>query len=253
MKTKIILTVALAGCILLGTYAFTYRESKTIAPGNGFAVIELFTSEGCSSCPPADALVAKIIKEDKDKPVYVLGYHVDYWNHLGWKDEFSKAEFSQRQRTYAGQLKAEVYTPQIVVNGKREFVGSEESTLRSAIQTALQSNNNEPLTLSNVSFTNDALNLQYQTQNTANRALLIAFVQKNAQTNVKAGENNGHVLSHVNIVRSLSTFALHQQSGSQTVKLPVGFNPQTWQVISFVQNTTTGQIVWAQKVTGQGV
>src|SRR5271155_1276675 len=72
--------------------------------GNGFAVVELFTSEGCSSCPPADDLIARVQQEDKDLPVYILAFHVDYWNRLGWKDAFSDAAYSDRQRRYAAWL-----------------------------------------------------------------------------------------------------------------------------------------------------
>jgi hypothetical protein len=247
--SRILIWVGLIGLTIMAVCAFKIDTKTNKAPEGGFAVVELFTSEGCSSCPPADALVAKILKEDKDKAVYILGYHVDYWNHLGWKDEFSKAEYSQRQRRYASWLKIEsVYTPQIVVNGTKEFVGSDEGTLRSAIQSALQKTTNNQLVLSNVRFTRDALSLQYQTKNTANRALLVAFVQKNAQSHVNAGENSGHTLSHVNIVRNLNTLNLSQQSGTQNIKLPTGFNNQTWEVIGFVQNTLTGEILSAQKI-----
>src|ERR1700743_2334239 len=83
----------------------------------GFALVELFTSEGCSSCPPADEFAARIAKENQDKPVYVLAFHVDYWDRLGWKDRYSNPEFSQRQQRYAQYLHLEsVYTPQVVVN-----------------------------------------------------------------------------------------------------------------------------------------
>src|ERR1700756_3346790 len=90
----------------LGTSAFINVKllNKINAGDKGFAVIELFTSEGCSSCPPADQLVAKIEKEVKDRPVYILAYHVDYWNNSGWKDAFSSADYSKRQRDYASWL-----------------------------------------------------------------------------------------------------------------------------------------------------
>lgn len=258
---KIIKAVTLAAVALVSVSAFKNLETgkKTTekvstGPETGFAVIELFTSEGCSSCPPADALVARILKEDKDKAVYILGYHVDYWNSLGWKDEFSKAEYSERQRQYAGWLHSEqVYTPQIVVNGKHEFVGSDENSLRIAIQTSLQKPASDAIALSDVHFMPGTLSLQYQTKGSANnRALLIAFVQKNAQSIVKSGENSGHTLNHVNIVRNLSSINLHQ-SGNENIKLPAGFNVQTWEVVSFVQNTATGEIVSAQKIINQGV
>ena len=103
----------------------------------GCALVELFTSEGCYSCPPADELVNKLAKENKQN-VFILSYHVDYWNKLGWKDKFSKAEFTNRQQQYAAYFNKEgVYTPQIVVNGKTEFVGSDEKKLYSTINNAV--------------------------------------------------------------------------------------------------------------------
>ena len=95
MKTyKILTIIGLLSLTALTFSAFRTPRKAKAAPNNGFALVELFTSEGCSSCPPADELVAKIVKEDKNLPVYVLAYHVDYWNSLGWKDQFSSAEYS---------------------------------------------------------------------------------------------------------------------------------------------------------------
>ncbi|MDF2431558.1 MAG: hypothetical protein JWP44_1189, partial [Mucilaginibacter sp.] len=165
---KIFTLVAFLAVAALGSTAFINARflNKVNADKKGFAVIELFTSEGCSSCPPADELVAKIEKESKDKPVYILAYHVDYWNRLGWRDVFSSANFSKRQHEYADYLHLQsVYTPQIVVNGKSEFVGSEESTLRKAITASLQKAPAAQLTLT-VSNTdnNREANVKYNTE-----------------------------------------------------------------------------------------
>lgn len=93
--------------------------------GEGFAVVELFTSEGCSSCPPADELLADIQKETKGKNVFLLAFHVDYWDRLGWKDRFSKEQNTDRQRQYKQWLGLNVmYTPQFVINGSSEFAGN---------------------------------------------------------------------------------------------------------------------------------
>src|ERR1700743_69163 len=118
------LAVLFIAAALASTAFINARLLKKVnAADKGIAVIELFTSEGCSSCPPADELVAKIQKENKDKPVYILAYHVDYWDRLGWKDSFSNADFTKRQNSYAKVLRLQsVYTPQIIVNGKTEFV-----------------------------------------------------------------------------------------------------------------------------------
>ncbi len=254
MKTYKILLLAL---VLTGAgfavAAFKDDNKVTKSPTTGFALIELFTSEGCSSCPPADELVARIQKESKDKPVYILAYHVDYWNYLGWKDQFSSAAYSQRQRQYAAWLKAEVYTPQIVVNGKKEFVGSEEGTLRAAIQSSLQKAAGNDLTLSNIRIDHEQLTAQYQTKENKNNALLVAFVQRSASTEVKGGENGGHTLNHINIVKSINTVTLHQPMGNVAIKLPQGYNQQSWDIIGFVQNTLTGEVLSAQRITAPGV
>ena len=113
------------------------KNSAEAFDKKGFAVVELFTSEGCSSCPAADAAVARLLAKNNEQ-VYVLAYHVDYWNKLGWKDSFSKAEYSQRQSGYAAQFKLNsTYTPQIVVNGSSEFVGSDERKLKSNVEKKL--------------------------------------------------------------------------------------------------------------------
>src|SRR5580765_6254972 len=112
MKTLFISSVTLV--VVTASFSCYSSNKKTdtgIATGNGFAVVELFTSEGCSSCPPADEAVAKILKEYKGN-VYVLGYHVDYWNNYGWKDVFSSADYSSRQKNYAKTFQLHsIYTP----------------------------------------------------------------------------------------------------------------------------------------------
>jgi hypothetical protein len=125
-NVKQILTIAaMAGLLTFGSKAATRTP----------VVLELFTSEGCSSCPPADQLLANL---DRAQPIagvdlIVLSEHVDYWNRLGWSDPYSSALFSARQQKYAGQLNAEVYTPQVVVDGQFEAVGSNGPKLSKAI------------------------------------------------------------------------------------------------------------------------
>ena len=107
-----------------------------------FVLIELFTSEGCSSCPSADKNLEKITAQAKafGQNIYTLSYHVDYWDYLGWKDPYSTKQFSDRQRDYATQFNSNrIYTPQMVVNGKTEFVGSNQKTSQQAIKQALVS------------------------------------------------------------------------------------------------------------------
>src|ERR1700748_3559727 len=103
---------ALAALLISSVFITSSFINKSPGGDKGFAVVELFTSEGCSSCPPADAVVAKLEKENADKPIYILAFHVDYWNRLGWKDVFSSGEYSQRQEQYSKWLRSgSVYTP----------------------------------------------------------------------------------------------------------------------------------------------
>jgi hypothetical protein len=221
----------------------------TVLPTKGFAVVELFTSEGCSSCPPADALVARIQQESKDEPVYILAFHVDYWNRLGWKDGFSDADYSQRQKQYASWLRLQsVYTPQIVVNGEKEFVGSEETTLRKAINKGLQTTSTARLTLNGIRLDQGKVDWQYQTQDAEgnNLSLVVAVVQRSATTNVKAGENNGRTLAHVQIVRTFTTSNVKDKDkGAGYVALPQDVSPRDEEIIAFLQNNDNGRIIAA--------
>ena len=251
MKSIKILTITAVAAIL-ALSSFTYkRNSKLLDNDKGFAVVELFTSEGCSSCPPADAVVAKIEKESAGKPIYILAFHVDYWNRLGWKDGFSSAAYSQRQNQYAHWLNlSSVYTPQVVVNGRTEFVGSEEGTLRNAIKTNLAKNAVAQIGLSDIKIDQNKVELQYQTQGkTANSVLLLAVVQKSALTKVERGENSGRTLSHVQIVRGIESISLKGDKGSASIELQKGFDARGSEVIAFVQNTADGEITGATKVS----
>ncbi|HTD39391.1 MAG TPA: DUF1223 domain-containing protein [Mucilaginibacter sp.] len=251
---KIFIAITCLGFTALVTEAFITIKNNNIAKpaasGKGFAVVELFTSEGCSSCPPADALVARVQKESTDKPVYILAFHVDYWNRLGWKDVFSSHEYSERQNQYARWLNlSSVYTPQAVVNGHTEFVGSEEANLRSAIKAGLERTAKTELSLSNVKIEGDKAVIQYKADGaTSNSDLLIALIEKNATTKVQRGENGGRTLSHVQIVTQLKSISLKNSgNGTESIALPHGFDPQKWELIGFVQNTSNGEITGATK------
>jgi hypothetical protein len=223
------------------------RKNIAVAAGKGFAVLELFTSEGCSSCPSADELLAKIQQKTQDKAVYLLAYHVDYWNRLGWKDVFSDAGFSARQRQYGEWLRGtQIYTPQAIVNGQAEFVGSDETALTNAIAKGLAANQATTLELK-AQQEGKQLRLRYQATGIPKGSkLLIALVQKNAQSRVKRGENAGRVLSHVQIVRKIQTESLNAGgTGSSTMELPGNFNAHGWEVLGLVQNRANGRILAA--------
>lgn len=250
---KRIKILALAGFVI-ATVIITaaWNRGRPIAPaGQGFAVVELFTSEGCSSCPPADELVARVQKENKDLPVYILAFHVDYWNRLGWKDAFSSADYSDRQRLYAGWLRLQsVYTPQIVVNGKKEFVGSEASTLHSTIEKDLQGQAGlTRLAISDVKKAGNKLEWAWQTEGAKKGlSLVVALVQRSATTNVRSGENGGKTLSHVQIVRGLRSEEWNgKNNGIGHMDWPAGVPQEGTEIIAFLQNDDTGEIVTATR------
>jgi hypothetical protein len=252
MKMTSVKFMALGWLAITAIALTSFINKKHIAPktGNdkGFAVVELFTSEGCSDCPPADAVVAKIEKESADKPIYILAFHVDYWNRLGWKDIFSTSEYSRRQNQYAEWLNlSSVYTPQVVVNGSKEFVGSEEGTLRNTIKADLQKNAEAQLSLSDIKVEGSKVNLQYKAEgNINNNTLLVAVIEKAATSKVERGENSGRTLSHVQIVRSFTNVPV-KESGSASVSLPGGFDAKDYELIAFLQNSSTGVITGATK------
>lgn len=236
--------IALCAIIL----AFT-SKSNPLAQ-SGFAVVELFTSEGCSSCPPADALIAKLAIENKDKPVYILAYHVDYWDRLGWKDTFSDHRYAQRQNQYANWLNlSSVYTPQIVVNGSREFVGSDEKTLRASVLSSLSEINTNNLEISLEKQSDINLTLNYHTnQSTQGFNLLIAFIKPNAIHKIERGENRGKTLAHVQIVRNLDRFSLNgKENGLVTLSTLKEITQSDPELIAFLQNAKTGKITAATK------
>jgi hypothetical protein len=254
MKNFLKIAVLAGGLTIafLAARAFLRRAPSSVlpltGPAKGFAVVELFTSEGCSSCPPADRLVARIQQEEKDQPVYILVFHVDYWDRLGWKDAFSDARYTQRQNRYASWLNLQsIYTPQIVVNGRKEFVGSQESTLRSAIGNGLGQSPAAQLTLSDIRSEQGKVSWHYNVQNAAaGNSLIVALVQRSATTDVKAGENGGKTLAHVQIVRNITTAPVATgAAGGGSIQLPQGIKAGEEELIAFVQNDNNGQIVAA--------
>jgi hypothetical protein len=245
----------LAFCLIitfLAARAFLRSAPSSVMTGaaKGFAVVELFTSEGCSSCPPADQLVARIQQEDKDQPVYILAFHVDYWDRLGWKDGFSDHRYTERQNRYATWLKLQsIYTPQIVVNGRREFVGSQEGTLRSAIGSELGQSPAAQLSLSDIRSDQGKVSWHYEVQNAAAKSsLIVALVQRTATTDVKAGENSGKTLAHVQIVRNITGSPIGAgAAGTGSFQLPQGMTGGKDELIAFVQSDDTGQIIAATR------
>ncbi len=206
-----------------------------------FAILELFTSEGCSSCPPADRLLPQLASTDVN--IIPLSFHVDYWDRYGWKDPFSNASFTDRQRDYAKRFKLEsIYTPQLVINGEYELVGSNKSAAETDIRKLLKQGAATQLIIDDVKKENEKLSAScYLKGNFQNCDLFVAVVQKHAEVNVKAGENHGAKLSHTNVVRSFLKLQPNENIDFQ-VSIPpeltddnASANRQNWQLIIYAQ------------------
>ena len=217
---------------------------------DGIAVVELFTSEGCSSCPPADRLLRTLVKEARssDRPVYGLSFHVDYWNDLGWEDPYSKSAFSQRQRRYAEALGVRVYTPQMVVNGTEALVGSRRSQVRSAIQSALSEA--APLDLQ-IQLTSDAAQSPAVCATVSNpptdAVLRVALVERGLSQPVRSGENSGRTLRHTNVVRAFES-APAKATRSFEFEAPSNLDPSRASIIVYAQDRTSMQVLGAARV-----
>jgi hypothetical protein len=225
------------------------KDVRMPVNGKGFAVVELFTSEGCSSCPPADELMARIQQQYKDSQVYILAFHVDYWDRLGWTDRFSHHSFTSRQRWYAELLRLRsVYTPQVVVNGTTEYVGSKSEPILKAINGGLDQPSTTSLVL-NGRVEGKKLNVEYQTAGDGKRSdLVLALVQQSAKSNVKAGENAGKNLSHVQVVRRMMRVTIDKNNTKNIIlELPKDFTSTGWELIGFVQHKNDGRIIAVAK------
>ncbi len=238
-----------AGPVAHGTAPTSARGS---APGvvdeHAFAVVELFTSEGCSSCPPADAVLTRIVERaDQQKlPILALAFHVDYWDRLGWKDPLSSAQATQRQHEYATAFASdEVYTPQMFVNGNHGFVGSREKEADGQIENALKEPGKVTLSLKAQSNIKDQCTLNYHvTGAEKGQAINVAVVEKRVVSEVLRGENAGRTLTHSNVVRSFMTRPLGPDfDGNIEIAIPDGLNARNAILAIYIQDTATMKIM----------
>ena len=202
--------------LLAGLLALAALSATPAVAAERPVVVELFTSQGCSSCPPADALLATLA----DRPeVLPLAFHVDYWNRLGWVDPFSSAWATARQGAYAAQMgSSQVYTPQAVVDGGRDVVGSNRAALDSAIAEA-RSGPSVPLTLT---ASDAALQVAVGPAAPADAVLWLVGFDDRHETPVRRGENAGRTLVDRNVVRSLTRLDGWTPGGTIAAARPEG-------------------------------
>ena len=228
--------------------------SPSTLRSSGPIVVELFTSEGCSSCPPADALLRRFDQQPySGTQLIVLSEHVDYWNHIGWRDPYSDAAFSERQEAYGAKLGLEsVYTPQMIVDGTREFAGSSSSDAFQAFEKASAATK-VPVRISAVSAEGNLLKAHVQTAelptSSAVADVVVAVAFDHAESQVNAGENSGRKLTHVAVVRSLSRVGALAPGQSFARDVEIKLEPHAGhsalRIIAFVQQQGPGRIVGA--------
>lgn len=219
-------------------------------PNKPIAVVELFTSQGCSSCPPADRLLTEVSQAAtaKGEAVYALSFHVDYWDRLGWRDPYSDHAYTVRQYQYARQFKLEsVYTPQAVLNGKNEFVGSNRARLTSLVADALHQPASVGVQLS-ANRAGQTITVAYKLAGIAPGTVLnVALVSEHVSTEVKRGENAGRTLTHNNVVRAFTTVKA-TADGQVTLPVPADFTPAEGAIIGYVQQENTLATLGAARV-----
>jgi hypothetical protein len=255
MKTILISILALLA-ITVGMMARASESSTSPGPQNP-VLVELFTSEGCSTCPPADAFLQKLDQQPIARAeMVVLSEHVDYWNHIGWKDPYSSRFYSDRQGIYAKRLGLDsVYTPQMIVDGTSEFVGSDPALADKAFAKAL-TKSKIPVRLSSVSLgTTNILQAHLETDalpaSFGLRAadVYVALALNHAESQVAHGENAGRTLTHTAVVRSIvKVGTLRQgQTFAQDIhmKLDPGTDVHNLRLIAFVQEPGQGRVVGA--------
>jgi hypothetical protein len=217
-------------------------------------LVELFTSEGCSSCPPADALLAKL---DQSQPIngadiIVLGEHVDYWDGQGWHDRFSSHQYTERQNEYCGRLHVDSsYTPQMIVDGTDQFVGNDAAHAVRAIQHAAQTPKIK-LVISQPVVDGQKVSASVSSpapMATKKADLYAALVDPKDTTEVRGGENGGHRLQHAGVVRSLQRVGKLKDLGagpiSFSLNAPADAKADQMRVVVFAQESGQGAVLGA--------
>ena len=202
-------------------------------------VVELFTSQGCSSCPPADALLGELARR---RDVLPLGFHISYWDSLGWKDPLSSPGSTERQKAYARRFTdGRVYTPQIVVDGTSEMVGSDRDAVMDALRGV------RPAAIAPVSFADDRRSVAIGGGAGKGEIVLVRFVQRRT-TNVGAGENTGRVANDFNGVESLTTLGAWDGSEQRFAIEP----PAAGEGLAVLVQAPDGHMLGAAMVLGSG-
>src|SRR6266404_4152274 len=277
MKSRIVSMLAIVGLLFFA--AAIVRQTQVISPdaegersfgppggSRSPVLIELFTSEGCSSCPPADEVLSRLEKMQPvpGAEVIALSEHVDYWNRLGWSDPYSSADFSRRQGQYADAFRIDGnYTPQMIVDGQAEFVGSNMGKARDAIMKAAQAAK-ATVQITRVGDSSEGragtVPLQVRVENTPpvgggdTVEVLLAITEDNLRSNVLRGENGGRLLKHTAVVRRLTVIGRMSPTegtafnAEATANLVNGWRRENLRAVVFVQERESRRVLGASAI-----
>jgi len=242
-------------------------QSSATEVGRKPVVVELFTSEGCSSCPPADVLLQRLVQQQPATGAEIIAIeeHVDYWNHDGWIDPFSSADWTQRQQTYVTLIKKDAYTPELVVDGHSQFVGNDPQEAVLEIEKAARGVKTDvaitaggPEAKGSEHFTVSVGKLAGSSAHDVAEVWL-AVTEDGLHSSVSLGENAGHLLQHVATLRSLRKIGVADANGASTsftgdelVKLNSHWNLENSHVTVFVQEKKSLEILGAASTKIKG-
>jgi len=251
---RFVLFLAVVAFTIAAARYFVRAETEATLDATTHApiVVELFTSEGCSSCPPADRVLLDLQKQSRpDAEIIVLSEHVDYWDFQGWKDPFSARQFSDRQAQYAQQqLSDEVYTPQMFVDGHKGFTGSDSGQAVEEIRNAAKAGKVE-VRIEQLDPTAGAMRFRITAGASKDADLLLAITEDGLETKVIRGENSGRFLAHTGVVRSLKRIGssgVKENSIETIVNLDPSWKREKLRAVAFLQRPS-GLIVGAAAVS----
>lgn len=245
-----IAAAAVSGVVMSGLASAEEKPVKPVAR----TVLELYTSQGCSSCPPADALLHKFASRPD---IIAMTMPVDYWDYLGWKDTLANPKFSQRQRKYAKvRGDGRIYTPQVVINGLTHAVGSKEAEIEKQIEATVAQlaaqrigvrmrAKDGKLTIEADGIPDGAP----QGVGIKDTTIWLAVLQKSAEVEIKRGENHGRKVTYVNVVRELTSVGTWSGKPVRIVlERHAVMQPGTESCVVFLQQGMAGPIIGAAEV-----
>lgn len=235
--------------LFLVVSGFAFLPGQQAQPPKPIVIAELFTSEGCSSCPAAEALMKEMeaLTAKESTAVVGLAFHITYWDHLGWKDPYGRQEYTNRQKKYGELLSSQQYTPQMVMNGEFEFVGGNPFAFRKTLSQV--SGKPYDYTLeANATYLGNQVTINYSLNKKSKSELLnIAVVETMVENRVKNGENKDRLLRHHNVVRNFQTINLEPR-GRVQMEMGADSDLKNYEVVLYVQHRRNLEILGATKM-----